>query len=274
MTLFNVRLGWWLGNPGEGRTLPTAKVRGSRSCRCSTRCSGRRPTPAQIRLSFGRRALRESRSLRDGAPPLPADRGQRRRLRPEFRLRGPRQRRPQDLARSRRRHHARSVGRLRPRPKDGNRPGCGRAVLRHRRDRLSGRRTAALRTGVLVYVKSGYHGIESAAVRAYAIANPTFPHQSTGDQFFSELAVRKLSRARIRDRRRLSQPRVFRRETADKLERGRNREGIGARVAGIGGKSALACRRARCVRTAHDTSMRDARRRAQRALPHAARLAD
>ena len=40
--------------------------------------------------------------------------------------------------------------------------------------------------GVLIYVKSGYHGVESAAVRAYAIANPDFPHETTGDQFFSE----------------------------------------------------------------------------------------
>jgi hypothetical protein len=40
--------------------------------------------------------------------------------------------------------------------------------------------------GVLIYVKSGYHGIESAAVRAYAIAHPDFPHETTGDQFFSE----------------------------------------------------------------------------------------
>jgi hypothetical protein len=40
--------------------------------------------------------------------------------------------------------------------------------------------------GIILYIKPGYHGIENADVRAYAIANPTFPHQGTGDQFFSE----------------------------------------------------------------------------------------
>jgi hypothetical protein len=40
--------------------------------------------------------------------------------------------------------------------------------------------------GLLLYVKPGYHGIEGAGIRAYAVANPTFPHQTTGDQFFSE----------------------------------------------------------------------------------------
>jgi hypothetical protein len=40
--------------------------------------------------------------------------------------------------------------------------------------------------GVLLYVKPGYHGIESAAIRAYAVENEAFPHEPTSDQFFSE----------------------------------------------------------------------------------------
>ena len=40
--------------------------------------------------------------------------------------------------------------------------------------------------GIILYIKPGYHGVENAGVRAYAIANPTFPHQGTIDQFFSE----------------------------------------------------------------------------------------
>src|SRR5262249_50404562 len=40
--------------------------------------------------------------------------------------------------------------------------------------------------GTILYIKPGYHGVENADIRAYAIANPTFPHQTTGDQFFSE----------------------------------------------------------------------------------------
>ena len=40
--------------------------------------------------------------------------------------------------------------------------------------------------GVILYVKPGYHGDESAGVRSYAMANPEFPHQATIDQWFSE----------------------------------------------------------------------------------------
>ena len=29
-------------------------------------------------------------------------------------------------------------------------------------------------------------GVKNVGVRSYAVANPSFPHQSTGDQFFSE----------------------------------------------------------------------------------------
>jgi hypothetical protein len=40
--------------------------------------------------------------------------------------------------------------------------------------------------GYILYIKPGYHGTESAGVVAYATANATFPHETTGDQFFSE----------------------------------------------------------------------------------------
>ncbi len=40
--------------------------------------------------------------------------------------------------------------------------------------------------GVILYIKAGYHGVEDAGICAYAIANPTFPHQDTIDQWFSE----------------------------------------------------------------------------------------
>jgi hypothetical protein len=40
--------------------------------------------------------------------------------------------------------------------------------------------------GIILYIKPGYHGVENADICAYATANKTFPHQSTGDQFFSE----------------------------------------------------------------------------------------
>ncbi len=40
--------------------------------------------------------------------------------------------------------------------------------------------------GWLVYVKSSWKGNEAEAVQQYRSANPCFPHESTGDQFYSE----------------------------------------------------------------------------------------
>lgn len=40
--------------------------------------------------------------------------------------------------------------------------------------------------GIILYIKAGYHGVESAGVRAYAMANPDFPHQLTLNQWFTE----------------------------------------------------------------------------------------
>jgi hypothetical protein len=40
--------------------------------------------------------------------------------------------------------------------------------------------------GLILYVKPGYHGSEGAGIVAYAKAHKDFPHETTGDQFFSE----------------------------------------------------------------------------------------
>jgi hypothetical protein len=45
---------------------------------------------------------------------------------------------------------------------------------------------ADVENGVIVYVKAGYHGVESAGVRSYAMAHLDFPHQSTTNQWFGE----------------------------------------------------------------------------------------
>jgi len=43
------------------------------------------------------------------------------------------------------------------------------------------------KNGLVLYIKHAYHGtIEGAGVRSYAIANPTFPHETTVDQWFTE----------------------------------------------------------------------------------------
>jgi hypothetical protein len=41
--------------------------------------------------------------------------------------------------------------------------------------------------GIILYIKPCYHGTErSAGIRSYALANVAFPHEPTGDQFFGE----------------------------------------------------------------------------------------
>ena len=40
--------------------------------------------------------------------------------------------------------------------------------------------------GDIVYIKPAYHGDESAGIMSYAMANKDFPHESTADQWFTE----------------------------------------------------------------------------------------
>ncbi|MCX6611035.1 MAG: hypothetical protein NTW74_09335, partial [Acidobacteria bacterium] len=40
--------------------------------------------------------------------------------------------------------------------------------------------------GWLVYIKASWKGNEAETVQQYRKANPAFPHESTGDQFYSE----------------------------------------------------------------------------------------
>jgi hypothetical protein len=42
------------------------------------------------------------------------------------------------------------------------------------------------RNGILLYVKPGLRGDEPPDIASYSMANPTFPHESTSDQWFSE----------------------------------------------------------------------------------------
>jgi hypothetical protein len=46
--------------------------------------------------------------------------------------------------------------------------------------------SSVVRDGVLVYVKPGIWGRESADVRQYKLEHPEFPHESTADQWFSQ----------------------------------------------------------------------------------------
>jgi hypothetical protein len=44
----------------------------------------------------------------------------------------------------------------------------------------------ACENGHVLYVKPAYHGTEGAGIRSYATAHPEFPHESTLDQWFTE----------------------------------------------------------------------------------------
>ena len=41
--------------------------------------------------------------------------------------------------------------------------------------------------GYILYIKPAYHGTEGAGIRSYAAANRDFPHEATADQWFTEL---------------------------------------------------------------------------------------
>jgi hypothetical protein len=41
-------------------------------------------------------------------------------------------------------------------------------------------------SGLLLYIKPAYHGIEDAGIRSYANLNAQFPHESTSQQWFGE----------------------------------------------------------------------------------------
>jgi predicted acylesterase/phospholipase RssA len=57
------------------------------------------------------------------------------------------------------------------------------AIIEYPEERSPGRR----QRGYLLYIKAYYQGLEEPAdVRAYAMANPAFPHDSTLNQFFGE----------------------------------------------------------------------------------------
>ena len=256
LTLFNVRLGWWLGNPGKAGKDTYTSRRSEMGRRAVVRRSVRPDHRRQsLRLSVRRRPFRKSRSLRNGAAALPADRRHRCRLRSRFRLRGSRQCGAKNLHRSRHPDHVQrprqsggpSIGQVAQprqarcrgacdyscggqdqkerRTRQQDRPPRRHALSRHRRHPLPGGRShqacrsrrdrrdrrdcrnrrdhrdrrhcrnrrdpgasEIVENGYILYIKPAYHGTEkSAGIRSYATANPTFPHETTADQWFTEL---------------------------------------------------------------------------------------
>ena len=92
--------------------------------------------------------------------------------------------------------------------------------------------------GHLLYVKPSLFGDLPVDVHSYAEASATFPHETTADQFFSEIAVRKLPAARrlfhgraCQEDRRAGQPHrpLRRRSGILRCGRGRASQGKGRR---------------------------------------------
>jgi len=63
----------------------------------------------------------------------------------------------------------------------GDEPHCALGTIHYPRDSKG-----KTQTGILLYVKSAITGDENDYIRDYAQRNNSFPHETTGDQFFSE----------------------------------------------------------------------------------------
>jgi hypothetical protein len=186
MTLFNVRLGWWLGNPGQRGEL-------------SYKEDG--PTMAIFPLlqeTFGyTTADRKYVYLSDGGhfENLGLYEMVRRRCRyivlidasrdPKFTFEalGNAARKIMiDLGVSVR---FVSLGGLKKRPTDGS--DLGEDVDYHVMGEIDyPAADGGGERGKILYIKPGYHAVESAGIRSYAAANPDFPHETTSDQWFTE----------------------------------------------------------------------------------------
>ena len=187
MTLLNVRLGWWLGNPGSAGER-TYEKEGPRFA-----------IKPLVQEAFGlTTADRSYVYLSDGGhfENLGLYEMVRRRCRfilisdagcdPEYKF--------EDLANAVRKIaidlgvqiQFRGLEELKPRPEDGSDVGADHnyhAVGEIDYQSADGPNS---KNGIIIYVKAGYHGTEGAGIRGYAKANSDFPHQSTIDQWFTE----------------------------------------------------------------------------------------
>jgi GNAT superfamily N-acetyltransferase len=178
MTIFNVRLGWWLPNPRDQQKCRTPGPRFGLLCLIRELLGYTRSDSGYVNVSDGghfdnlgiyelvRRRTRyiiasdagadpdlEFRDLADVIRKCETDFG----IRIEIELSG-----------LRKADNGRSPAR------------CAIGIIRY--DRVD----PAAPVGVLVYMKPVLTGAESTAILEYAARSPRFPHESTLDQFFSE----------------------------------------------------------------------------------------
>jgi hypothetical protein len=188
LSLFNVRLGWWLGNPGKAGDL-TYEKEGPRFAAGSLLAETFGLTTDQhpyVYLSDGghfedlglyemvRRRCRfivvidagedadfTFEDLGNAVRKIYVDLG----VRITFNgLQALRNRPPAGTPGTNIPYHA--IGTIDYETPDGSENGC--------------------ENGILLYIKPAYHGTEGAGIRSYAAAHPAFPHETTVDQWFTE----------------------------------------------------------------------------------------
>jgi hypothetical protein len=198
LTLFNVRLGWWLGNPGEpGNKDQAYRREGPRVAAKPLfyEAFGQTTdTSAYVYLSDGghfenlglyemvRRRCRFIIVIDAGCDP-------------DFTF--------EDLGNAVRKIYIdlgvritfEGLDKLRNRPSDDEIKSAGNRGIPHHAlgtihyveaDGKVGK-DAECEDGTVLYIKPAYHGtIEGAGVRSYAMANKDFPHETTVDQWFTE----------------------------------------------------------------------------------------
>ncbi len=183
LTLFNVRLGWWLGNPGHaGRDVYQQSSTGSSLLRLAEEAFGLTDDKnAYVYLSDGghfenlglyEMVLRRCRTIvvsDGGCDPTCAfeDLGNAvRKIRIDLGV-------PIELTEMK----------INPRVDGGVAlPGKYCAIGRIRYSCVD----QNVADGILIYLKPAFYGTEPKDVYNYAKTSPDFPHESTGDQFFSE----------------------------------------------------------------------------------------
>jgi len=186
MTMFNVRLGWWLGNPGSAGAKTYTKEGPDFAIQPLVQEALGLTTDdrAYVYLSDGghfenlglyEMVRRRCRYI------IVSDAG----CDPNFGL--------DDLANAVRKIaidlgvdiRFRNLDLIKPRPPGGEDLGPGH--LYHAIGEIDYQAAdGAKHNGLILYIKAGYHGVESARVRGYAKANGDFPHQPTIDQWFTE----------------------------------------------------------------------------------------
>jgi hypothetical protein len=185
MTLFNVRLGWWFGNPGQagektfGNEGPAFAVVPLVQEALGLTTDGRRYVYLSDGGHFENLGLYEM-VRRRCRYIIVSDAGGD----PQFLF--------EDLANAVRKvaidlgvHISfKNLERLKPRPPKGD---VGPGQPYHAIGEIDyGAPGGAGGKGLILYIKAGYHGTESAGIRGYAKVNPEFPHESTIDQWFTE----------------------------------------------------------------------------------------